>query len=603
MWKRFLSSRWCVAIAALLGVLLASPSLHSGLVADDFFHWQILTGHLDNAHSGSLWGLFSFANGDSERTHDLMRQGIFPWWTVDTLRLSFWRPLSELTHWIDYRWWPDSPLLMHAQSLAWYAALIGVLGVWLRAIDANKMRAGLATLIYAISAMHGTVVGWIANRNALIAAFFALVCLIGFHYARQSTTATRKRYALLLFSLLAFGLSLLSGESAIATAPYLFAYVVFLDKRGTLFSRLLSLLPYAALAIVWKLTYSHFGYGSFGSGAYIDPAAEAGKFLPTAALRLPALLAAQFFGVPALLYNFMESPFARITYSLVAVLAVLLFGFALRAMQLHREKIVQFFAVAMVLALIPVCATAPDDRLLTFAGFGGAGLLSAFICEVMRRLRATGEGTRVSVGIKILAGYVVLLHLIVMPALLPNNSTAMATTMAPYLEQPAIGFAEQDLTPNTRLILINPPLPSCISYLPFVRRYHRLTPVKSAMALASGSRRMTVSVIDAHTLRIDVPEGFISPLDSFFRDPQYGFAENQTIDLGEIRVTVEQVAADGQAVRARFEFVNSLRAADTQFYVWSKGEYRRITLPFAGGHFDIDAFDFQHADKETVNGI
>jgi hypothetical protein len=598
MWKRFFSSRWCVFAAMSLGMLLSLPSLKMGLVADDFFHWEVLTGRIDNAHPGTAFGMFSFADGNPERLHEFMRSGVFPWWASDSVRLSFWRPLSEFTHWFDYRLWPDSPVLMHVQNIVWYGAVIVALGLWLRAIDANKLRAGIATLIYAISATHGTAVGWIANRNALVAAFFSLLALIAFHRARQSVTRARASIIYVL-SYVMFALSLLGGEAAIATAAYLFAYVVLLDKRSPLLARLFALLPFAIIVLIWKHFYSQFGYGSHDAGIYIDPVSEPLKFLYNAALRIPALLAGQFFGVPSIIFTLLPRLSLQILYSAIALALIAIFVVALRALNLHREKTVQFYALGALLAAVPVCAAGPDDRLLTFVGFGGAGLIAAFLQTLAERFKQT-RGAK-GIGLKIFAGYLILVHFIVAPATLPSNVNSMGKTMGPFIEYPAIAFPEEKLNANTRLMLINPPLPSCVAYIPFVRDYHGLQSVRAAFAMAPGLRAMTLEVLDDATVQITVPDGFIFPLDNFFRSPKLPFHRGDRIDLGDVNVTVIEVTFDGQPRVVQFEFPSTLKDPDLQFYAWDKWQYRPFTLPAPHQKIEIAAANFNDVKKRELS--
>ena len=594
MLKRFFSSSWCVAAAAAFGMLLALPSLKMGLVADDFFHWEVLTGRFDNAHPGTAFGMFSFADGNPARTREYMQKGVFPWWSSDTVRLSFWRPLAEYTHWLDYRLWPDSPALMHVHNIVWYGAVIVALGLWLRAIDTNKSRAGIATLIYGISAAHGIVVGWIANRNALVAAFFSLLALIMFHRARQHTVRSRAAiYYAWACALLA--LSLLSGEAALATGAYLFAYVLLLDKQPQFLPRLFSLLPFAIIVLIWQHFYSQFGYGSRDAGIYIDPVREPLRFLYSAVMRVPVLLSAQLFGVPSMLHSFMPSLSLQILYSAIAFAVIAVFLLALRAVNLNREKEVQFYALGALLAAVPVCAAGPDDRLLTFVGFGGAGLIAAClsaVAEQFKRLR----GAR-GIGLKILAGYLVLMHFIAMPIFLPINANAMGRAMGPFIEYPAIALPEDKLNADTRVMLINPPLPSAVAYVPFVRDYHGLRSVRAAMAMAPGSRRMFLEVIDDTTLRITVPEGFLSPLDNFFRSPRMPFHSGDRIDLGDVKVTVLQVTLDGQPQAVQFEFLGTLKDPNLQFYVWDKWQYREFELPAPHQKVEFAAANFNDVNK------
>ena len=599
MQKRFFSSGWCVVIAAIVGVLLTIPAVDKGFVADDFFHWEVLTKRIDNSHPGSLLGMFSFADGDPVRTREFMQKGVFPWWASETVRLSFWRPLSEATHWLDYYLWPDSIGLMHIHSMVWYGALIIALGVWLRSIDTDKSRAGLATLIYAISGTHGTIVGWIANRNALVAAFFALVALIAFHRARQSSAQPRA-VMMYAFSYAMFALSLLGGEAAVATGAYLFAYILFVDKRNRFTSRFLFLLPFALIVLVWKHFYSYLGYGSHEAGIYIDPVVEPVRFLYHAVLRVPALLLAQFFGVPSVLHSLLPLSL-QILYSAIAFVLLGIFVFALRALSLWRDDPVRFYAAGALLAVIPVCAAGPDDRLLTFVGFGGAGLIASFLFAIAHRFKQL-QGMR-GLGFKVLAGYLVLMHFAVSPFALTRNVNAMSRMMGPFIEYPAISFPEEKLSRNSRIMLINPPLPSCVAYIPFIRDYYGLTSVHSAFAMAPGSRRMTLAVMDENTLQITIPEGFIAPLDNFFRDPRLRFTSGSIIDLDGVEVKVIDITPDGQPQTVQFHFGDSLSDENLQFFVWHKNKYREFNLPAIGQSIDIRAFDFSHPEKETIGGI
>jgi hypothetical protein len=580
-WKGFAASPYAIAAAATLGMLLSLPSLHVGFMIDDYIHWDILTGHFHNAHAGSPFGLFSFANGDPARTHELMEKGIFPWWTTDRLRVAFWRPLSEWTHWLDYRLWPDSPGLMHAQNIAWYGALVLALGAWFRAIDPNRARAAMATLIYAISPQHGTVIGWIANRNALVAAFFSLLTLIGFHRACGGR-AHSWRHALVAYtaSCATFALALLSGEAAVATLAYLFAYALLLDAGPRRLARATALVPYACIVLVWHVLYLHLGYGARASGMYIDPVGDYSRFIPAVALRLPVLLLAQLFGVAATRLDFPATLSRQLVYWGSAVAAIGMFAFALRAAQVHLDRLAQFHAVGMVLALIPVCATLPDDRLLTLAGFGGAGLLAVFFFAVASRF---GElrGAR-GIAVKSIAGYLVVVCFVASVVLLPRRVGSMARTVDPVMTDPSLTLPQKNLTMNTRVVLINPPLMWSASYLPFVRAEHGLVNPRSAIPLAPGIRPSYLTVIDGNTLEMSVPAGFIVPIDSLFRDPRLAFKPGDRVDLGYLHIDVVQVTPDGQPETVRFRFARPLSDPDLQFYIWDRFGYREFPLPERG---------------------
>ncbi|MBT4091489.1 MAG: hypothetical protein HOE30_23635, partial [Deltaproteobacteria bacterium] len=97
---------------ALLAVVLTLPVLSLGLQMDDLAHRAILLGQFPdrNIQDLSLFGMFSWIDGNPQRVSYLMEFGL-PWWSYSELQVTFWRPLTELSHWLDYQLWPDSPSL------------------------------------------------------------------------------------------------------------------------------------------------------------------------------------------------------------------------------------------------------------------------------------------------------------------------------------------------------------------------------------------------------------------------------------------------------------------------------------------------------------
>ena len=279
-------ARWAVG----LGVLLTLSSVPSGLALDDHILRIGALGH--PALPGtprSVIDLFGFLDGDPDRT-DVVLERVGAWTLSPDLRLNFFRPLSSLTHALDYRMWPARAWLMHAQNLAWYGLLVWLVGIYYRRImiGGTGWMAGAAVMLYAIDDAHGVTVGWISNRNALIAGVFGLLALIA--HARVEREHWRPGRWI---GPGCFLLALLSAEAGIAIAAYLFAYAVFLSPARWS-ARLAHLVPYAVVAVGWRIAYTAAGRGAFGSDLYIDPSREPLVFLVVVAERLPALLLSQF---------------------------------------------------------------------------------------------------------------------------------------------------------------------------------------------------------------------------------------------------------------------------------------------------------------------
>jgi len=124
----------------VLAVALGVPTLWYGWgIDDDMLHRTML---LSSSLPEVIARLFVFL--DPKTNQALMDLGVLPWWTLDTVRVSFWRPLAALSLWLDYQLWPESALLMHAHNLLWYAGLCLLAAVTYRRLMGRDISAGLA---------------------------------------------------------------------------------------------------------------------------------------------------------------------------------------------------------------------------------------------------------------------------------------------------------------------------------------------------------------------------------------------------------------------------------------------------------------------------
>jgi hypothetical protein len=331
---------------------------------------------LDPEWTRSPFNVFSFLDGDEKLIRRALEEGRILWWTHPKLKLAFLRPVSSVTHWLDFRIWPDQPWLMHVQSLLWFAGAIAAAALFYRRLLVPAWVAGLAALLFAVDDAHGMPAVWLANRNANIGVLFGLIALIAHDRWRRDGWRPGA-----LIAPLALLLGLLAGEIALAAGGYLLAYALFLDTdnwRG----RLASLVPGGLVGSLWWVTYRVMGYGASGSGVYIDPGASPGEFVHAVIDRAPMLFAG-LWGIPSGLGHFLSQSAAHVLW-LVAVGLIVAVTFLLLPI-LRRDRAARFFALGMVLSLVPACATFPDDRLLYFASFGGMGLMAQFLSAVWQR--------------------------------------------------------------------------------------------------------------------------------------------------------------------------------------------------------------------------
>jgi hypothetical protein len=595
MWRRALSHPLALPACVLLALLLVLPTVRTGLIGDDFLFRELITGAAHHAHPGAFFGLYTFADGQLDHVQHMKDVGLYQWWVSDGALMSFWRPLSELTHWLDYLLWPTSTSLMHVHSLAWYALLVWLLGRHYQQLDPSPARASMATLLFAVGAMHIFTVIWLAARNQLIAGCFLLLTLNAHHRWRQSH---RWRDALAACGALILGL--LSAEAAVATLGYLLAYTLTLDNQAVRWRRWASLLPYILILLVWRAVYHELGYGSHGSGGYIDPGSDPLRFAQAVVLRLPALLIASLYGVSSTVFHFLPDR-SQMLYAGAAGLAALGTFWLMRSYGVWRSPIARYHALGALLALVPVCAASTNDRLLLNAEFGLCGLLAwLFDAFLARRAPEVLHQPRSRL-IQVAAVSLMVIHLLLYPAAKAALSftTPAMIDMAAKLEP--LSLPDARATPGSRVILVNPPKALFVGYYPAIRRYHGMVNAASMQALTSGDQVVTLTTLGEREIEVRGSIGLGEFVSRDFRVQP--FHQGERMQAGHFIVTVEEVAPNGNARSARFEFDSPLNRAPWQLYAWGASGYERFQLPPVGQSVVLPSVNVSKIVKKKLGAL
>ena len=581
MWGRLLSSRWCVPVAALVGMLLIAPAMNMGLLGDDYLHWSLLTGRSTNVQPGSFFGLFTFADGNALANHAMIDSGRLVWWANDHLRIAFWRPLAELSQQLDYRWWPDSPVLMHVHSLLMYGLMILLIGKLFRDLDPDRPQAGLATWLFAGNMLHVFAVAWLASRNQMLSGLFMVLTLLAYHHWRQGGSAM-----LGWLSAACFVLGLFSAEASIQTAGYLLAYALFLEPGKSSTARFKALLPFIVIALAWKALHSHLGYGSFGSPGYVDPASNASGFAISLALRLPALMVAQWFGVSSVMFEQLSRS-TQYLYSGIATLGLVGLAFVIHALGGFRSVLARFYAAGSILALAPACAGYPFDRLTINSDIGASGLLSIILMLAWRhRQQLVGWSMGSAKNIVLVLGFV---HLVIFPIAKVGTSAVMKTLGEAGEAQAPLAMPNASTDHTEHFLLMNLPSAESIYYVPLIRQYHGLRNPATMRALGPNNQAMTLTRLDENSLRLSVPTGFRGTIT---RDIQkQPFKVGDAVKMGDISVLVEAITEDQAPKTVTFRFPTSVQDAQWHFLAWQEDGVRQLQPPAIGQSVAIASYD------------
>jgi hypothetical protein len=554
-----------------LALLLSTTSLSAGRSLDDWIFAVVNRG--EGAALGlpnRAWDCFTFATGDSAQNAALMDRGLLlPWWTDPELKLAFFRPLAAATHLLDEAWWPARPALLHAHNLFWFGMLLAAACAVYRKLAGDWQISNMALALYAWDDARGATLSWIANRNALISGALGCGCIAAHVLWRRGN---RHGYGLLAWVL--FALSCLASELFVGALAYLIAYAVFLDGAPRR-NRVLSVLGYVLTTLGWRIGWSVAGYGAQGSGAYIDPLSDPLGFLASAPLRWLCLLQGQLGLIPAE-FGLLAPSGDGLLWSVTAIAT--LAGAAVLIRPCLADPIGRFWLGGALLALLPMAATVPSDRLLLFVGLGFMALLARAF-----RLRLAG-GAACVLPLVFLA-----IHGAVAPLLLPFRAAQMAR-MARAEEQALQDLRTQAGPLGKAVIILNAPSVVLASYAQAQLKTEGLPTIATLYVLSAADSAVVVTRTGQSEFSMRAERGFLrTHLERLYRAIPASLAARGRVELAQLSAEVTEWLADGHPSAVRFTLKRQL--SDYAFVCWTEGKFRGCALPAAGEQLRLPAED------------
>jgi hypothetical protein len=526
-----------------------------------------------HAKTEPLFGLpnvFTFFNGDVDEQRQLRVDGERPWWSAPELRLSFWRPLSSLLWFIDVSLFGRGPLGYHLHSLAWNSALILAATLLLRRSLGSV--GPLAAALYLLDDNRWMAVGWLSNRNALVALSLGLFGLLAHLRWREDRWRAGAPLSLLLFAA-----SLTAGEFGLGALVFLGSYEL-LGAPGRPVERARALAPALVLGLVWAAVYQAKGYGASGSLVYIDPAREPGMFLAAAAQRLPILLGTALGPIP----GEVTTAEPRLIVPAAALGSLLTLGLALglrlvwpRLDDADRRGL-RWLLPGGLLATAPVLATLPMGRLCLAMGLGAAAALGAMVIGAASAWR---EGRRAW---GVVLGVILGVHVAMPPAvwlgmpLLFSQVDAITETLWTR------SFEGEDLHDQDVLVLTSSDL-GVGMYLPWWAQLHRRGAPRRWLIGSPARADHLLSRPDADTLRLDVVgegiyDGMFAELLGYAGSgPQAG----ETLDHGPLQITVSDPGPAGPR-RIDLSVREPWEESPLRVMVWRDGLLTPLDLPAVG---------------------
>ena len=209
------TTRLAVVAIAAVTLLAYAGALTTGFTGDDFFIVSRIKAADGLRHAASY-----------------LRSGFF----------EYYRPIAFISHALDWTLWGAEPFGFHLTNVLLHVGSTVLVWVLARRL-LDRSGAVVAALLFALHPASHEAVYWIAARFDLLATFFTLLAL--WFLNRQTLVSRIAGYA-------AFGVALLSKESAVALLVLAPAWDVWIEKRDwrTTARRLVPLLLVAAGCLV-----------------------------------------------------------------------------------------------------------------------------------------------------------------------------------------------------------------------------------------------------------------------------------------------------------------------------------------------------------------
>jgi hypothetical protein len=554
------ASTWRALLPACVGVLLSLTAVGSARVLDDHVLALQIRGDSELVTPRGGLDLFQFTSGAARDNLALMAHGsMLPWWSDPGLKIAFYRPASSLLHRIDYALWPDHPEFMYLHTLVWFALLLVLVARLYARFEAPSGAASLASWLYALNDAHGPVVSWLSNRNAILSAVGVIAALLAHRRAQTEGHAWSRALAPVWLLL-----ALLAGELGLSAWAFLVAHATALET-GPWQRRLRSLWPFALVTAGWWLLQVASGAGTHASGVYLHPLADFAAFARRFPERALLLVGAAFGPIPAEAAFFGARPLLPVWCGIGAttVAALLWIGKA----ELLAAPAARFWAMATLLAVVPVAASFPSDRLLVLVNVGAMALVSHILVQLWRSRARLGR-TACAIGV-----FFLLVHAAAAPLLLPWRAHQMQQLGAAI----ETAFACLDTVPDLgrkTLIVLGAPADFVVSYLQADRESRHVARPEHVYWVANPEGRLEFSVIDERTLSLEREGGFFTtPPEALYRDPSRGLALGETVRLPELTARVTSTNAAGKPAQIELRLDHPL------------GDGRYLFLAFLGHEF------------------
>jgi len=160
---------------------------------------------------------------------------------------GYYRPLINVTYWIDYKLWGMSAPGFRTTNLILHLLSCLLLFKVLVSLVNDRHACFFSTVLFALHPVNTESVSWIVSRNNILVTLFAISSFYFYLKGMRDDS-----YAAISFSFLFFVAAILSKEFGLMVLPIFFLYHRFLSKeKGNLSKELISYIPFLLILIFY----------------------------------------------------------------------------------------------------------------------------------------------------------------------------------------------------------------------------------------------------------------------------------------------------------------------------------------------------------------
>jgi hypothetical protein len=240
----------------------------------------------------------------------------------------------------------------------------------------------------------------------------------------------------------------------------------------------------------------------------------------------------------------------------------------------------------MGLAMIPVCAAFPMDRLLIFAGIGAFGALAMLLESVGVWPWGPGRGARWRRGA---AWLLLIVHGPLAASLLVVRTAALPLWGSTFSIGAETSPADPEVAGQTFVFVNGNDFP--VVYTRLIRLVEGGAPAPRRVAqLAAMTTVNTVHREDERTLVIASRGGFLAlHLDRLLASPERGFDVGERIERPDYVAEIRSLTSDGRPSVVAFRFRTPLEHRSLRWLYWKDAELIEFPLPGVGEHAVVEA--------------